>query len=290
MTSTDSSIWSPSVVAIIGTGLLGGSFALSLRRAFPGIRVRGVGRRTETLELARERGIIDDVCETVEEASDGSDLICVATPVDLVPEQVRIAARVCAEDAVITDVGSTKATIVSAVEADENSARYYVGGHPIAGGEKSGPEHARGDLFLGRAVVLTPTERTDAARVLRLEAIWKACGAAPVLRTTPEEHDRLLAATSHLPHLVASALASILPEGADPFVGTGWRSTTRIAGGAAEMWTAICRENASAIVEQMLRMETQLRGLREAIAGGDDASLRDLLEQARAHCARLEEQ
>jgi prephenate dehydrogenase len=286
MSASNSDHWRPRRVAIVGPGLLGGSFALALKRWHPAVQILGYARRGETVSAALDAGVLDAGGDSLVDACRDCDLICVATPVDVLPAQVIEAAQVCAPEALVTDVGSTKASIVAAIERDPAAGRVFVGSHPIAGGEKSGPEHARADLFDGRTVVVTPGERSDPERLVQTCALWRHLGAGAVLTTTPTEHDHLLAATSHLPHLVAAALAALLPEAAEPFVGPGWRSTTRVAGGSAEMWSAICRDNGPAIVAQLDQMSAQLDLLRAAIASGEAGPLVAMLERARANRLR----
>lgn len=271
--------WTPRRAAIIGVGLLGGSVGLALRRAYPEIEVVGCARRRETLEAALQAGAATEVTSDLQTACEGADLVVVGTPVTMIAEQAIAAAAVCAADALVTDVGSTKAKIVRRVEADGSARGKFVGAHPIAGGERTGPQHARADLFDGRRVVLTPTSRTPPSQLERATVLWQTCG-ADVVCMSPEEHDEFLAATSHLPHLVAAALVSIIPQEAAPLIGTGWRDTTRVAAGCPEMWTAICRENSAAIRTQLQRMHESLAVLLRAVDGGDFAAVERLLKEA----------
>lgn len=279
MSELDTSTWRPRRAAVIGIGLLGGSVGLALRRFFPGVAVVGCARRTETLDAALRSGAATEVTEDVGAACEGADLVVVGTPVTSIADHAIAAAAHCDHEALVTDVGSTKAQIVRQIEQDSRAAKMYVGSHPIAGGEKSGPQHARSDLFIGRRVVLTPTDQTRPSQIQRATTLWQSFG-AEIVRMHPEEHDDFLAATSHLPHLVAAALASIIPSDALPLVGTGWRDSTRIAAGCPELWTAICRENASAIHSQLKRMNHSLEELTTAIGDGDFAAVERLLQQA----------
>lgn len=271
--------WIPRRAAVIGIGLLGGSVALMLRRAFPELEIVGCARRSATLEMALRTGAATEITADPQAACKGADLIIISTPVTSIADQVIAAAAVCDEDALITDVGSTKAQIVQQVEADARAAAKFVGSHPIAGGEKTGPQHARADLFVGRRVVLTPTDATPARQCERARELWQA-GGAEVLCMSPAEHDKFLAATSHLPHLVAAALVSIIPREALPLVGSGWRDATRIAAGCPEMWAAICRENSAAIETQLRQMNRSLETLATAIGDGDFAAVERLLREA----------
>lgn len=277
----------PQRVAILGPGLLGASVGHGVRRLWPNATVVAWARSAETRQQAVEVGAATLAVESLQEACEQADFVVAATPVTVIAEHLIAAARVCRPHAVLTDVGSTKQAIVEAVEADPNAALYYVGSHPIAGGDKAGPLHGREDLFRGRLVVLTPTEASDPDRVRWLTSFWQALG-AQTISTGPTEHDQILAATSHLPHLVASALASIIPSQAVPFVGPGWRDTTRVAGGSPTMWSAICRENGPAIVEQLGAMVSVLETLRRAVATGDLPAIEAILQRGRENRQRCE--
>lgn len=265
---------------MIGIGLLGGSVGLAARRAWPDVSVVGFARSQETLASALSAGAATEVTDNLQSAVREADLICVGTPVTLIAGQVIEIASLCHDDALITDVGSTKGVIVRTVEQNGFAAGKFIGSHPIAGGEKTGPQFAKADLFDQRLVVVTPTDSTDPLRLANVEAFWKSLG-ANVVRTRPEQHDDILAATSHLPHLVAAVLASIIPVEAIPFAGPGWRDTTRIAGGCPEMWAAICKENRPAIKEQLSRMINSLDLLRNAVDSGDASTIKNMLVRAR---------
>jgi len=181
---------------------------------------------------------------------------------------------------VITDLGSTKATIVSAVEANESARRKFVGAHPIAGGEKTGAEHARDDLFRNRTVILTPTAATDESRVGKCEVLWQRLGAR-VVKLSPQGHDQSVAMVSHVPHLVASLLAELPDDQSRQLAGTGWLDTTRVASGDPEMWTAICQENRLAIAAELSRFAAAVQQLQQTILHSKDAELLAFLEHAK---------
>ena len=249
--------WKPRRIAIIGIGLLGGSVGLAARRRWPEIDVIGFSRSAETRELAVQVGAVTEVRDTLAEAVREAGLICVGTPVHLIADIIIEASKHCPKDAILTDVGSTKSSIVDKVNLDTRPSSMFVGGHPIAGGDKTGPQYAKADLFQQRLVVLTPEANSDPERVLKLSQFWESLGASTV-QTSAKQHDGLLAATSHLPHLVAAVLASLLTPEQAPFAGSGWRDTTRVAGGCPQMWTAICQENHLAIVAHLERMIDEL--------------------------------
>lgn len=272
--------WSPSRVAIIGAGLLGGSFALAIRRRYPQATVIGVARSPASRDAAIRCGAVHEAVEQPQQACEQADLVVLATPVDRIAALAIAAAEVCREDALITDLGSTKAGIVAAVHAQPLAGGKFVGSHPIAGGEKTGAEHARADLFAAKCVVLTPVEATDPHRLQQTAALWQSFGAR-VEVMTPEEHDRAMASISHVPHLIASALANLLDAPLRSLVGSGWLDTTRVASGDPQMWTAICQQNRTAIAAELQRAATTLQEFRDAIHGGDDQRLFELLDSAK---------
>ncbi len=272
--------WSPSRVAIIGAGLLGGSFALAIRRRYPQATVIGVSRSQASRDAAVRCGAVHEAVEQPQQACAQADLVVLATPVDRIAALAIAAAEVCREDALITDLGSTKAGIVEAIHAQPLTASKFVGSHPIAGGEKTGAEHARADLFESKCVVLTPVDATDPQRLQRATVLWQSLGAR-VEVMTPEEHDRAMASISHVPHLVASTLANLLDAPLRSLVGSGWLDTTRVASGDPQMWTAICQQNRRAIVAELQHASAALQEFRDAIESGDDERLFDLLDSAK---------
>ncbi len=287
MSATESTLFHPRRAAVLGIGLLGGSVGLALRKVWPQLEIAAWGRTSETTELAVTLGAATTSAASLADACRDADLIIVATPVDWIARHVIEAAQVCPATAIITDVGSTKTAIVQSVEADRLASKLFVGSHPIAGGDKTGPEHARQDLFQDRTVVVTPTSQTDPQRSEMVSLMWRSFGAT-VRSTGPEVHDQLLAATSHLPHLVASTLASILPPEAVPFVGTGWRDTTRIAAGSPQMWSAICNENSAAIAQQLQAMIDALDRLKAAVCRRDTGEIERCLQRGRINRLQCE--
>jgi prephenate dehydrogenase len=267
-------------LTIVGVGLIGGSVGLAARRRHLAGRVLGAGRQPATLERARQLGAIDEACPDVNAAVRRADLAVFCTPVDLIAEQVLAAAPGCSPGTVLTDAGSTKAAIVAALDGRLPDGVAFVGGHPLAGSEKRGPEHADADLFEGRLTVLTPTPRTDPAALERTAAFWQALGCR-VKTMAPEEHDRALALTSHLPHLLASALAGVLPPELRELTATGFRDTTRVAAGDPSIWTGIFAQNRPAVLEALARLEERLGRFRAALEAGDADALTELLAQAK---------
>ena len=207
-------------VAIVGVGLIGGSIGLALRQRGLADNVIGIGRRQVTLRIARRVGAITHTTIDLAKGVSEADLVIVCTSVGQIVGLVREAARHCPEGTLLTDAGSTKQTIVAALDEGLPRGCRFLGGHPIAGSEKSGPSYAQADLFDGRVAILTPTKNTRAEDFDLLENFWQGLGSV-VLQMTPEEHDRALAIASHLPHMAAAALANTLSEKYFRVSGTG---------------------------------------------------------------------
>ncbi len=278
---TDDRLARPDRIAVIGIGLLGGSFALAARQIWPAVKVVGVSRSLQTRNEAIGHGVATEVTEDLEQACEGCDWIVVATPVDAIAALVVRAAAASPATCRIIDVGSTKSRIVDAVGCVPAAAAKFVATHPIAGGEKSGPRHARSDLFRGRVTVLTPDRQTPRSLVADAAALWRRFGSR-VVEMGPKEHDEALAAISHVPHLVASALALLPSSSQLELVGSGWLDTTRVASGSAELWTAICRENCEAIATELDRAAAGLSEMSAALRAGDFDRLTSLLIAAKA--------
>jgi prephenate dehydrogenase len=269
-------------VAIVGVGLIGGSIGLALRERKLAQKIIGIGRRQQSLDAARKVGAIDHGVTNLANGVSQAQLVIVATPVDTIAERVVQASAACPAGALITDAGSTKASIVAAVDAGLASRRSgprFVGSHPLAGDHRTGPEHARADLFDGRVVVITPTEHTRPAAVTEVRGFWQSLG-ANVRTMKPGDHDAALAITSHLPHIVAVALAAATPTELLPLTASGWRDTTRVAGGDPELWQAIFTANREPVLEAIDQMDQALDSLRESLEQGDNESLRSILETA----------
>jgi len=270
-------------VAVIGVGLIGGSFALALKAAGICGHVVGIGRSAANLQLAKEKGIIDSIAA---EASD-ADLLLVATPVAQFPQVLASIAPRLKPSAIVTDVGSTKRDVVAAARAAlRGRISQFVPAHPIAGAEKSGAAAASADLFRGKRVVLTPLQENSAASLQAIEAAWTACGAR-VSRMSPEEHDAVFAAVSHLPHLLAYALVHEIAGRSNSaqlfgYAAGGFRDFTRIASSHPEMWRDICVANREPLLAELDRYAGKLRALRPLLERGDGAALETLFAEARA--------
>ena len=270
-------------VAVIGVGLIGGSFALALKAAGICGHVVGIGRSAANLQLAKAKGIIDSIAADVSDA----DLVLVATPVAQFPKVFAAIAPVLGAQTLLTDAGSTKRDVVAAARAALGAKlRQFVPAHPIAGAEKSGVAAAQAELFRGKRVVLTPLQENSAESVKAIEAAWAACGAR-VSRMSPQEHDAVFAAVSHLPHLLAYALVHEFAGRGNAaqlfgYAAGGFRDFTRIASSHPEMWRDICVVNREPLLAELDRYAEALRALRPLLERGDGAALEKLFAEARA--------
>jgi prephenate dehydrogenase len=274
-------------VAVIGVGLIGGSFALALKAARLAGTVTGAGRGAANLKLALEQGVIDSIAADAADAAKDADLVLVAAPVAQFAGIFSAIAPVLKPGALVTDAGSTKRDVVAAARAGlgEKLAQ-FVPAHPIAGAERSGAAAASAELFKGRRVVLAPLAENPPEAVSAVEQAWTACGAR-VGRMNPEEHDAVLAAVSHLPHLLAYALVHEVAgrENAAQLFGYaagGFRDFTRIASSHPEMWRDICVANRDALLAELARYQAKLEALRPLVAAGDGAALERLFAESRA--------
>jgi prephenate dehydrogenase len=272
-------------LALVGTGLIGGSFALALKEAGAVRTVFGVGRNPARLTVARELGLIDRTADWAEAGQ--ADCILLALPVGETETVLRQLAPHLKPGAIVTDAGSTKANVVAAAHA-ALGARFadFVPGHPIAGSEQSGPGAARADLYRGKRVVLTPQAGTRGEATATVRALWEAAG-AQVETLDAALHDRVFAAVSHLPHLAAFALVDELAQRADSeiffrFAASGFRDFTRIAGSSPEMWRDIALANRTAVLAELDAYVEALQAIRAAVSAEDAETLLKLFARARA--------
>ena len=282
-------------VTIIGLGLIGGSLGLVLKEKGLAKTVVGIGRRKENLELAVQMGAIDQFALEPHEAVSQSDLVVMATPVETYLPQIHTWGKDLASSTIVSDVGSVKGRLVSTVEAQLPPSTFFVGAHPIAGKEKSGVVHADSRLFYGARCVVTPTPCTNAQALERICLLWEAAGTV-VLSMDPMEHDWVLGAVSHLPHVAAFSLMHTLqalqertPHAPDllDFSGGGLRDTTRIAASSPEMWRDICvanHENLGMMVDQYIQ---QLQEFRRLLNNRDASGLYNAITQAKESRERL---
>lgn len=251
-------------VAIIGLGLMGASLGIALKKGKIAGKVVGFARRLETREKALTGNVVDIACDRIESAVKGADFIVFCAPVSVIPGMMKVVARgFCSPGAVITDVGSVKTHIVAEAEKIfKDSKNGFIGSHPLAGSEQHGLEAARADLYHGSVVALTPTPRTSMATFRIARKFWLALGSEVVV-VSPGEHDRIIARTSHLPHVIAALLAGRVGRQHaaiyGKFCGGGFRDTTRIAGGDPELWRDILKNNA-------LNLKRELQGFQKTLA------------------------
>jgi prephenate dehydrogenase len=276
-------------VVIFGVGLIGGSFALALKKAGAVACVVGIGRSQASMSRALELGIIDVIGASLPESLEGADLVLIAAPVAQTELILAALAPHLGAGTIVTDAGSTKADVVaSAYRALQGKVAQFVPGHPIAGRETNGPDAAIVDLYQGKKAVLTPLLENAAADIERVAQAWRLCGAI-VHRLSPQEHDQVFAAVSHLPHLLAYALVDQVAHAPDSallfqYAASGFRDFTRIAGSSPEMWRDISLANRSALLDQLDAYLAQLTRVRASLAAGDGAALESVYANAR--CAR----
>lgn len=272
-------------VCIVGTGLIGGSFGLALKQRGLAKKIIGVARRPETLQKALAAGVCDEATDDVVQATSGADFVFLAPPVGQMRALCEQIAPVLRAGAIITDAGSTKADIVKDCASLFAGRAAFVAGHPMAGGEQTGVEAARANLFEGAVWVLTPTARTPDFAVSNLKKLVKELGATPLL-LDPDTHDQLLAVTSHLPHITAAALVHVFStarqehEVVQHLVAGGWRDATRVAAGSPEMWRDICLANKESLAVAMQDLTKELRTFTELLESADDAGLQSWFETA----------
>lgn len=285
-------------LALIGVGMIGGSVAAALRRAGAIDRAVGFDADPKAARRGVELGVLDAVAASVEEAVREADLVVLAVPVGAMKEVMAAAAKALPAHAIVTDVGSTKLSVIDAARAalgaaGSRSIRRFVPGHPVAGRELPGVEHADAELFRGRLYICTPIGETDAQARASVESLWRRIG-AQVVTMDPAEHDRVFAAVSHLPHLLAFALVARIasePDGERKlgFAGAGFRDFTRIAASSPAMWRDVCLANRVALAEELRGYRALLDELQRAVDAADAAALEatfDLASHTRRRHAR----
>ncbi len=269
-------------LGLIGCGMMGGSFALALRRAGLVKRVVGYSKSPSTTELARRMGVIDDVAESALQAVSGADIVLLAVPVSATEGTFRAIRHLVEPNVLVMDVGSTKRDVVDAARrALRERIPSFVPAHPIAGKESAGIQNADAALFAGRQVILTPLPQTAPELVQRATDVWSAIG-AQVLKMTAENHDAAFAAVSHLPHLLAFAYFSAVvnqPAGRDflSLAGPGFRDFTRIAASSPEVWRDILVANREEVLKQSQQFRHALDALELVMKSGNVDALEDLI-------------
>ncbi|MBL7210247.1 MAG: prephenate dehydrogenase/arogenate dehydrogenase family protein [Candidatus Omnitrophica bacterium] len=264
-------------IAIIGTGLIGGSLALAIKKKGLAGEVVGVSRKKATLLSARKAGAIDRGSRNLSIIK-GADLVVLAIPVDTIIDLAPRIRRFIDRNCLVTDVGSTKERIVSSLNKIFPN---YVGAHPLAGSEKRGILNASPGIFKGSLCILTPTAKTASAALTKINLLWKRVG-AKVVFLTPAMHDRILAFTSHLPHIIAFSLISAIPDKYLPLSSTGLRDTTRIAASDDEIWEKIIFSNREQIINSISAFESSLSRIKRAVQKKDRKAVTRFLTQAKS--------
>ncbi len=276
-------------LVIIGVGLIGGSFALALRQAGMVQHIIGIGRNPKNMHRALERGVIDETTMDYATALNDADLVFLAMPVGQTELILTNIAPHLSSHTIVTDAGSTKQDVIAAAIKHLKSEHIanFVPGHPIAGTENSGVAAAQVDLYQGKHVVLTPLEQTRSHAIETVTQLWQACG-AKVSIMPADEHDQILAITSHLPHILAFTMMRYLhhstgnSESLLRFAGSGFRDFTRIAGSSPEMWRDICLANRDELLKQIDAYQTELKAVQQLIEEKDQDELEQIFYQARA--------
>ncbi len=272
-------------LGLIGCGLMGGSFALALKRAGLVKRVVGYSKSPSTTDRARQMGVIDVEAPSALLAASGADIVLVAVPVASTETSFKAIKHLVTPQMLIMDVGSTKRDVVDAARrALREQIGCFVPAHPITGKELSGVENADAELYVGRQVVLTPIERTNSIQLQKAVDVWAALGCR-VVKMTPESHDAAFAAVSHLPHLIAFAMMNAIsgqPMGRDflSLAGPGFRDFSRIAASEPAMWRDIMMSNREELLAQSKIFQRNLQALELMIANGNEEALLEQIENA----------
>lgn len=271
-------------IGIYGVGLLGGSLGLALKHAFPEAERIGIGRNSERLQNAMNRGAIDRLTTDPATLEHSLDALVLCTPVRDVARHFEAVRPALAPHAIVTDVGSTKTVLVAECERVAGSEYRFVGSHPMAGSHKTGVDAARDDLFRDRLCIITPTPDTDPDAQTWVSDLWKALGMNLML-LSPEEHDRIAAYTSHMPHLVAAALCHTVQgqgERIRHVIGSGFQDTTRIAAGDPGLWVDICMDNQEELLRALEVFQRDVDAIRNAIREGNADEVQRFLQAAKS--------
>jgi len=278
-------------LGLVGCGLMGGSFALALKRAGLVKRVVGFSPSQTTTARALQMGVIDQIATSASNAATGSDLVLIAVPVSATEASFQAIAQELSSNCLVMDVGSTKSDVLAAAKAALGKKLVqFVPAHPIAGKEVAGVEHADADLYTGCQVILTPTDLTENTQLQRATSVWQALG-CKVRHMTATDHDAAFAAVSHLPHLLAFAFMNSISNQNQhseflDLAGPGFRDFTRIAAGDPKVWRDIFLANSAEVLAQSQNFRSSLEALERAVLAGDSAAIEALISQAshlRAH-------
>jgi prephenate dehydrogenase len=247
-------------LSILGVGLLGGSIGLALKSRASDWKIIGYGHRPQSLEVAKQLGALDETTLDPTHAVRDCDLAILCTPVGTFEELLKRIGPALRPGAIVTDVGSTKRSVVKLGESLLPAGVHFVGSHPMAGSEKRGVEAASAELYEGALCITTPTSRTDATSLRTVETFWQQLGMR-VTRLSPDDHDRILADVSHLPHALAAVLVAMQADQGLPFAGKGFLDTTRIAAGDGGLWRDVFLDNADNLRDSIRRLRQQLERL-----------------------------
>lgn len=267
-------------LGIIGVGLMGGSIALAARERRLAKRIIGISQNSEALNIAEQHGMIDEGALELGDALRTASLTIICTPVDQVAPIAKTILKQHPQ-MIVSDVGSTKAAIVKDMAtADSSLTSRFIGGHPMTGSEKSGPEHAVADLYQNRMMFFTPTSSTAPATTELLTQFWKALG-SQIIQMDADHHDAIMAMNSHLPHIASYSFGSTVPDDFLQYSGTGLRTMVRLAGGDPAMWTAIAMSNREHLLKGIEQYQKALRQFEIALQSGDAAQLHQLFAQGK---------
>jgi len=276
-------------ITIIGVGLLGGSLAKACRERKLVERIVGFGRMEKRVQRAIDHGVVDEGTTDMKTAVENADLVVLCSPVGTLAARLREMAPHLKKGCVVTDVGSVKGPVVTQLDAVIPDGTFYVGSHPIAGGEKSGFDASSADLYEGAQCIVTPTDKTDADALKRIIQFWEQVG-MQVETLDADEHDTIYAAVSHLPHVVAYALMNTVGSVSTPshdevlsLSAGGLRDITRIASSDPVMWRDICLANREPLLDLIGRFEATLEEIRTQIERGDGEALKTTFENANGH-------
>jgi cyclohexadieny/prephenate dehydrogenase len=274
-------------IALIGIGLIGSSLARVVRREGLADRIVVSTRSADTLSRAEELGLGDAYTTDAAEAVRDADLVIVSVPVGASGDVARTIAPALKAGAIVSDVGSTKASVIAQMAPELPDTVHFIPGHPLAGTEKSGPDSGFAELFENRWCIFTPLPETDPAALEKLGAFWRACG-ANIDTMDPEHHDKVLAIVSHLPHIIAynivgtaDDLQTVSKTEVIKYSASGFRDFTRLAASDPTMWRDVCLYNREAILEMLARFSEDLFFLQRAIRWGDGEKLFDLFSRTR---------
>lgn len=268
-------------VAIVGVGLIGGSLGLAIKKRKLARTIIGIGRRRSSIQRAVRCGAIDVGTKDLKRGVSDADLVIIATPVCSIPKIAKAIVYNLKGGAILTEVGSTKTQIVNAIEKFLPAGISFVGLHPLAGSEKRGVNFAEADLFKGATVIMAKTRKTKSSSIKALSQFWRSLGIERIVIKSPEEHDRIVAEISHLPHLVATALVNSVSAKSLKFASTGFKDSTRIAASDPEVWRDICVTNRREILKSLDRYERSLSRLKALIKRGRKERLRLEFERSK---------